>query len=146
MSKEQEYIQDKKLSDSVMKTKVAHGKIETAVRVREAKTKKELDLELRRLNVLNRIDKSTIGEKLVLPREIKAWQELVLIIGTLSLKSSKEVMLAGKKLGYSGKLDSRIIKNTLVTAQKRYFIFDEQNGWRLTNQGQNEFARLKQFI
>ncbi|KHO45381.1 MAG: hypothetical protein QS98_C0011G0076 [archaeon GW2011_AR3] len=92
MSNEQKYIKDKNLSDSVTKTKVSHGRIETADRVRKAKTEKELDLETRRLGLLNKIDKSTIGKELVIPKELRNWQQLILIVGTLQLKSSKEII------------------------------------------------------
>lgn len=146
MSKEQKYAQDKALSDSVTKTKVSHGKIETAVRVRNAETKSELDLELQRLRVLNQIDKSTFAEEFILPSEIKHWQQLILIVGKLSLKSSKEILLACKKFKYSGTLNERRIRRVLACRKKEYFHFDKENGWRLTNKGQNEFSRLNQFI
>ncbi|MBD3388942.1 MAG: hypothetical protein GF416_07645 [Candidatus Altiarchaeales archaeon] len=77
MSKEEKYVRDKSLSDSVARTKTSHGRIEAAVRVRNAKTKKELDLELQ---------------------------------------------------------------------DKQYFRYDKQKGWTLTNKGQTEYSRLKQFI
>lgn len=146
MSNEQKYVKDKDLSDKVTQTKVSHGKIETVIRAREAKTKEELDLELQRLNVLNEIDKSTVGEEFALPSELKQWQQLILIIGKLSLKSSKEVLLACKKLKYTGyNSDRRIVK--ILTGDKRdFFRFDKEKGWVLTNKGQNEFSRLKQFV
>lgn len=142
----QKYIKDKNLSDNVTRTKVSHGKIETAIRVREAKTKAELDLELKRFKILKELDKSTFGEEFVLPSTIKHWQQLVLIIGTLSLKSTNEILMACKKLKYSGKLDRNRIKWFLTVSSKDYFNFDKEKGWVLTNKGQNEFSRLKQFI
>lgn len=146
MSTEQNYIKKKNESDAVIKTKVSHGKIETAIRVRNAKTKNELDLEARRLNILNDIDKTTIGENIILPSELQHWQQLIIIVGTFKLKSTTEIFLACKKLNYSGKLNRKSIKNHLITFKKEYFKFDAKDGWLLTNNGQNEFSRLKQFI
>lgn len=147
MSKsEQKYSKDKNLSDLVAKTKVSHGRIEAAVRVREAKSKKEMDIEIKRLKILNEIDKSSIGEKIILPSELKHWQQLVLIIGSLNLKTTTEILLACKKLGYSGKLDTERIVWWLGSDKKEYFEYDKERGWFLTNKGQNEFSRLKQFI
>ena len=147
MSKSQEkYLKEKNLGDSVTKTKVSHGKIETVVRVREATTKKDLDLELKRFNLLNEIDKSTVGEKLILPSELQHWQQLILIVGTFNLKSTTEILLACRKLKYSGMLKRGGIKHHLATNKKEYFKFDKQKGWLLTNRGQTEFSRLKQFI
>jgi len=34
----------------------------------------------------------------------------------------------------------------LTVSSKEYFNFDKDKGWVLTNKGQNEFSRLKQFI
>lgn len=147
MSKsEQKYLQDKNLSDLVTKTKASHGRIETTIRVREAKSKNELDLELKRLRVLNEIDKSTAGEKIVLPHELRNWQQLVLIIGSLNLKNTREISIACKKLGYKGKPDRRRIKHLVGYYFRDYFKYDKEGGWFLTNKGQNEFSRLKQFI
>ncbi|MDO8634451.1 MAG: hypothetical protein Q7K34_04135 [archaeon] len=133
MSNEQKHFRDKVLSDRVTKTKVAHGK-------------KELDVELQRLKVLKEIDKSTVGEEINLPDELRNWQQVIVIIGTLNLKSSGEVMLACKKLKYSGKITKGGVKNILLTRRKEYFKFDKAKGWLRTNKGQNEFSRLKQFI
>lgn len=145
MSNVQKYIQDKNLSDKVTGTKVSHGKIETAIRVREAKTKEALDLELQRLEVLKQIDKSTVGNELVLPSELKNWQQLILIVGTLNLKSSKEICLACRKFRYAGKSDERRIVANLCR-KREYFSFDKMRGWFLTNKGQTEYSRLKQFL
>jgi len=142
----QKYIADKNLSDNVTRTKVSHGKIETTTRVRQANTKEELDLELQRFKILKELDKSTFGEKFVLPSSLKHWQQLILIIGTLSLKSTKEILMACIKLKYSGKLNRDRIKWFLTVSSKEYFNFDKDKGWVLTNKGQNEFSRLKQFI
>lgn len=146
MSTEQNYVKKKNESDAVTKTKVSHGMIETAIRVRNAKTKNELNLEAQRLDILNKIDKTTIGENIVLPFELQHWQQLILIVGTFRLKSTMEILLACRKLKYSGKLNRRNIKNHLTTYKKEYFKFDSQEEWILTNKGQNEFSRLKQFI
>jgi len=81
-----------------------------------------------------------------LPSTLKHWQQLVLIIGTLSLKSTNEILMACKKLKYSGKLDRNRIKWFLIVSSKEYFNYDKEKGWVLTNKGQNEFSRLKQFI
>lgn len=145
MSTEQSYIKKRNEGDAVTRTKVSHGKIETAIRVRTAKTKEELDLEAQRLSILNDIDKTTIGENIVLPSELQNWQQLILIIGNLKLKSTTEILLACKRLKYSGKLSRERIKPCLYW-KKDYFKFDAQKGWLLTNKGQDEFSRLKQFI
>ena len=84
MKNEQKYFKDKALRERVAQTKVSHGKIETAVRAREAKTKEELDIELQRLNVLKEIDKSTVGEQINFPEELKKWQQLIIIIWTFN--------------------------------------------------------------
>ena len=146
MSIENKYIKDKGFSDLVAKTKVSHGKIETAVRVREAKSKEELDLELQRLNILKDIDNSSISEEIKLPKELQNWQQLIVVIGNLNLKSSSEVFLACKKLGYSGTLNQKIISDTLSYRRKEFFKFDKEKGWQLTNKGQNEVSRLNQFL
>lgn len=143
---EQKYIKERKRSDSVSKTKVSHGRIETAVRVREAKSKEELDLEARRLNLLNKIDKTSIGEEIVLPSELQNWQQLIIIIGSFNLKSTSEILLACKKLKYSGSLTRNGIQTHTTKGKKEYFKFDKKKGWQLTDMGQNEFSRLKQFI
>lgn len=144
---EQKYHKDKSLSDSVTKTKVSHGRIETAVRVRNAKSKGELDLELKRLNVLNEIDKSSVPIELKIPPELKKYQQLILIIGSLRLKSTTELYLAAKKLGYTGALNRKRIKTMLFEKQhKHFFKYDKGKGWHLTNEAQNEFSRLKQFL
>ncbi|PIT84873.1 hypothetical protein COU37_01285 [Candidatus Micrarchaeota archaeon CG10_big_fil_rev_8_21_14_0_10_45_29] len=137
---------DKTKSDAVARTKVSHGRIETAIRVRTATTTKELDLETRRLNLLNKLDKTTLAEELILPKELHGWQQLVLVIGTLNLKSSKEVYLACKRLGYSGGLHPQRISAILASKKKEYFKFYKEKGWTLTNAGDNEFSRLKQFL
>ncbi|MEK6757687.1 MAG: hypothetical protein AABX88_01025, partial [Nanoarchaeota archaeon] len=139
------FSKDNQLSNSVAKTKVSHGRIETAVRVRNAKNKKELDLELKRLKILNLIDHSSIGEDIKLPNEIRAFQQLILIIGKLNLKTTREILLACKKLGYKGELERSRIK-CLMYSYKDFFIFDKQKGWKLTNKGQTEFSRLNQFL
>ena len=147
MSKdEQKYKKDEIISNQVVKTKISHGKIETAVRVRNAASKKELDLELKRLKILNEIDKSTVGEKFNIPSELKHWQQLVIIVGSLRLKTTKEILLACKKLGYSGKLDRARIKHFLTYTRKDYFEFEKEKGWFLTPKGWNEYSRLKQFL
>lgn len=146
MSTEQNYIKKKNEGDAVAKTKVSHGKIETAIRVRNAKTKEELDLETQRLNILNDIDKTTTGENIILPSELQHWQQLILIVGTLRLKSATEILLAGRKLKYSGKLDKERIGWFMSSKKKEYFKFDSQEGWLLTNKGQNEFSRLRRLI
>lgn len=135
MSTEQGYVRKKSESDAVVKTKISHGKIETTMRVRNAKTKDELDLEAQRMNILNDIDKTTVGENMVLPSELKNWQQLILIVGTLRLKSTTEIILACRKLKYSGKLDKKRIKAFLITWKKEYFRFDSQEGWLLTSAG-----------
>lgn len=146
MSQEQKYIKDKNLSDAVAKTKVSHGKIESVIRVRNASSKEELDLELKRLEILKEIDKSTVGKTLIIPKKLRNWQQLILIIGNFNLKTTTEIVLAAKKLEYSGVLSRRNIKNYLFTIKKEYFSYDKDRGWQLTNKGQNEFSRLKQFI
>lgn len=145
MSTEQNYIKKKNEGDAVTKTKVSHGKIETTVRVRNAKTKEELDLETQRLNILNDIDKTTTGENIILPSELQHWQQLILVVGALRLKSATEILLACRKLKYSGKLDKDRI-GCFLNRKKEYFKFDKQEGWLLTNKGQNEFSRLRQLI
>jgi len=54
--------------------------------------------------------------------------------------------IACKKLKYSGAANERLIGRVLACRKKEYFHFDKENGWCLTNKGQNEFSRLKQFI
>jgi hypothetical protein len=138
-------IKEKNRSDGVIKWKASHSKIEIIDKVREAKSKKELNLEIKRLGLINEIDKSTIGETLKLPKELQNWQQLILIIGNLNLKTSTEVLLACKKLGYSGILKNNIIKDTLSYIKKEFFKFDKETGWQLTNLGEKEFLRLKNF-
>jgi len=142
----QKYMKDKEISDSITQTKVSHGRIETVMRVRNAKTKKELDMELKRLKILKELDNSIIGKEFNFPSSIKHWQQLILIIGKLQLKSTNEILLACKKLNYAGKLDKQRIKFFLVFSKKEYFNYDKEKGWNLTNKGQNEFSRLNQFI
>jgi hypothetical protein len=146
MSNENKYIVDKRFSNLVAKTKVSHGRIETAIKVRKAETEKELNLESKRLKILNEIDKSDISEKINLPKELQNWQQLIVVIGNLNLKSITEVSLICKKLGYRGSLNKHTIKNFLITHKKTYFKYDKEKGWKLTNKGQNEFTRLKEFI
>src|SRR3989344_3702097 len=107
------YVKDTNLSNQVTKTKVSHGRIETTIRVRSARTKNELDLEARRLKLLNNIEKTTTGESFILPSELKNWQQLILILGTLKLKSTTEVVLACKKFNYSGSLNIDAIQSHL---------------------------------
>ena len=132
--------------DAVARTKTAGGRIQSADRIRGAKTKEDLDLEAKRLHLLKEIDKTSVGEQIIIPRKLKKYQQLILIIGSLNLMSSTEVALACKKLGYSGKLSNKLIKQQLVWRGKKYFSWNKQKGWRLTDKGEKEFSRLKQFI
>lgn len=143
---EQKYIKDKKLSDSVTRTKTAHGKIETAIRVRNAKTKNELDLETIRLKLLKEIESSTKGENIRLPIEFKKFQQIIILVGTFNLKTTTELMLLCKKFNYQGNISEGAMKSIMVDHHKDLFFYDKEKGWQLTSKGQTEFSRLKQLI
>jgi hypothetical protein len=147
MEESDKQIKEKRRSDAVAATKTSHGRIETTERVREAKSKGELDLELKRLKILNEIDKSTTAEEISLPCELKGYQQLIIIIGNFNLKSTSEILLVCKKLGYKGKLSRISIKRTIKGAKpKVFFKYDKINGWGLTERGQKEFSRLRQIL
>jgi len=132
--------------DAVARTKIAGGRIETAERIRQAKTKTELDIEAKRLNLLKKVDETTGGKRMIIPKELRNYQQLILVIGQLNLKSTTEIEVACRKLGYSGNCDGKTIQHCLVERKKDYFSYDKQKGWLLTDKGEKEFSRLKQFI
>ena len=145
MSKTQKYTSGKEHADYVTRRKVSHGLIETADRVRKAENKKELDLEAKRIGLLKKIDVASLSESLRLPNDLKAYQQLILIIGHLNLKTTTEVCLACKKCGYKGSLNKSSVK--MLLKYRDLFRYDHENKfWKLTNNGDNEFARLKIFI
>ncbi len=145
MSNPERSIQDETETKLAMKQRITHRRIESLKEIQNCNPQ-ELKHIKKKEKFIEDIERKIEKSNILFSDSVKDYQQLILIIGQMKFKTTFEILLGCKKIGYSGKLDRNRIKYFMTFSSKKYFKYDPINGWGLTREGRDEFLRLKSFL